>query len=82
MLKAYYVKHISENPPFIHDLLRLAEKVELKISEKKKDTLDIISGFNINTRYTDYKQTFYKKFTKGFTGTWIQNNKIEPFHRD
>ena len=75
MLKEYYVKHISENPPFIHDLLRLAEKVELKISEKQKDMLDIISGFNINMRYNDYNQSFYKKCTKGFTGIWIQNIK-------
>ena len=73
LLKAYYVKQINKNPPFIHDLLRLTEKGGLKISEKRKDMLDTISGFNINTRYNDYKQSFYKKCTMEFTKKWIQN---------
>jgi HEPN domain-containing protein len=73
LLKAFYVKQINKNPPFIHDLLRLAEKGGLEISEKRKDMLDTISGFNINTRYNDYKQSFNKKCTMEFTEKWIQN---------
>ncbi len=73
LLKAYYVKQIDKNPPFIHDLLRLAEKGGLEISEKRKDMLDTISGFNINTRYNDYKQSFYRKCTMEFAKKWIQN---------
>jgi len=38
-----------------------------------KAMLDTISGFNINTRYNDYKQSFYKKCTIEFTEKWIQN---------
>ncbi len=75
LLKAYYVKHLGENPPFIHDLLRLVEKVDLEISEKRKDMLDTITGFNINTRYNDYKQSFHNKCTRGYTGKWIKNIK-------
>ncbi|MBA7678128.1 hypothetical protein ES703_86399 [subsurface metagenome] len=75
LIKAYYVKQISENPPFIHDLLRLLEKTGMEISEERKDMLDTISGFNINTRYNDYKQSFYKKCTKEFTEKWIRSIK-------
>ncbi len=37
LLKAYYVKNIDKQPPFIHNLLRLAEKLDLEISEDQKD---------------------------------------------
>lgn len=33
LLKAYYTKNKSDQPPFIHDLLRIAEKANLILSE-------------------------------------------------
>ena len=61
LLKALYVKNIDDNPPRTHDLLRLSEKLEIKMTEQQKDLLDLITTFNINARYPDYKQSFYKK---------------------
>lgn len=55
LLKAIYVKTIDNSPPRIHDLLRLAERVGLNIREDQKDALDLITTFNINARYPDYK---------------------------
>jgi HEPN domain-containing protein len=75
LLKAHYVKQMGDNPPFIHDLLRLSEKGGMTINEEQKDMLDTISGFNIITRYNDYKQSFYRKCTKEFTTKWIKNIK-------
>lgn len=75
LLKAYCVQRSSENPPFIHDLLRLAERGGMVVGEDQKDMLDTISGFNISTRYNDYEQSFRKKCTREFTLAWIANIK-------
>jgi len=72
MLKAYYVKNIDNNVPFMHDLLRLAEKAGLKLTESQKDFLDIVTTFNINARYDDYKMRFHKQCTKKFTAKAIK----------
>lgn len=75
LLKAVYVRDVDTNPPKIHDLLRLAEKTLLDLDEDKKDLLDLITTFNISTRYPDYKQSFYKKCTKDFTSQNIEKIK-------
>ena len=67
LLKAIYVKNVDNNPPRIHDLLRLAEKAQIHTTEVQKDILDLITTFNINARYPDYKQSFYKKCDYDFT---------------
>lgn len=71
LLKAYYVKTVDDNPSWIHQLLRLAEKTDLLLTEEQKDTLLLITTFNINVRYPDYKYEFYKKCTKEYSETSI-----------
>ena len=61
LLKAYYLKTVDDTPPYMHHLLRLAEKTDLPLSEVQKDSLILLTTFNINARYPDYKQDFYKK---------------------
>jgi HEPN domain-containing protein len=75
LLKAWYVQNISPTPPFIHDLVRLAEKGALSLDEDKKDILDTISAFNLRARYDDYKLEFHKKCSKDFTEKWVNNIK-------
>ena len=48
LLKAFYVNAKSDYPPFIHNLLRLAEKADLKLDNDKKERLVTITAFNIN----------------------------------
>ncbi|WP_373496323.1 HEPN domain-containing protein [Aquiflexum sp.] len=72
LLKAYYVKNKSDYPPFIHNLLRLAEKSDLDLTDDTKKQLLAITAFNINTRYDDYKMSFKKQCTLEFTSEWIQ----------
>jgi len=79
LLKAWYVQTFSKTPPFIHDLVRLAEKGDLSLSDGQKDILDTISAFNIVARYDDYKMEFHRKCTKEFTEKWI--NHIREFRR-
>lgn len=54
LLKALYLKIKSDYPPYIHNLLRLAQKADLEISEEIKKQLVTITAFNINARYDDY----------------------------
>lgn len=75
LLKAYFVKAKNELPPFIHHLLRLAEKSEINLNEEKKLFLVTVTAFNINARYDDYKMSFQKKCTPEFTAQWIEKLK-------
>lgn len=72
LLKAYYVKNKSDYPPFIHNLLRLAEKSDLDLTDDTRKQFAAITAFNINTRYDDYKMSFKKQCTLEFTSEWIQ----------
>lgn len=75
LLKACIVKKTKAHAAFIHDLRRLAKLSEIEFTDEHKKWLDTISTFNLNTRYDDYKQDFYKKCTFEFTDLWILNIK-------
>jgi HEPN domain-containing protein len=70
LIKGWYVKNVSNKPPFIHDLVRLAEKANLELEEDQKDLLDTISAFNLRARYDDYRMEFYQKCSKDFAEKW------------
>jgi len=72
LMKGLYVKKYKKHAVFTHDLLRLANKIELEITEETEEWLDEISTFNLNTRYDNYKHDFQKLCTKGFTENWIE----------
>ena len=69
LLKALIAQNNEEGTivPRSHDLLLLARKADLELDERKEDLLDLVSTFNINARYPDYKQAFYKKCTNEYT---------------
>lgn len=75
LLKALYVKENNEFPPLIHNLLRLAEKSALELTEDQQLFLATVTAFNINTRYDDYKMSFQKTCTAEFTSQWIEKIK-------
>jgi HEPN domain-containing protein len=75
LFKALYVKINNDYPPFIHNLLRLAEKCNLELTEDQKLFLITVTAFNINSRYDDYKMSFQRKCTPEYTATWIENIK-------
>lgn len=75
LLKAYHVKNVDDQPPFVHNLLRLAEKTDLELSEDQKDFLVTVTAFNIRARYDDYKLAFYKTCTAEYTTRWIEEIK-------
>lgn len=77
LLKAYYLKSKHNFPPYIHNLIRMAELSELELTEEQKVFLVTVTAFNINTRYDDYKLSFRNKCTSEFTLKWI--NEIKSF---
>lgn len=77
VLKALYAKNNKGAPyaPKTHDLLYLAEKLNLELTEEQEVTLNEITTFNLSTRYDDYKRAFYNKCTDEYTEEQI--NKIK-----
>lgn len=73
LLKAYYAKKVGGFPPMLHDLRRLAELGKLTLEQEQIIHLDTITRFNINARYDDYKQSFFKLCDEKFTKKWITN---------
>ena len=72
LLKAHYVKTQRKHALFTHDLLRLSTKCDLVVSSEYEEWLDDISTFNLNARYDNYKQDFFKLCTKEFTTVWVK----------
>ncbi len=75
LLKATIVKKTHSHAPFSHDLRRLAKLSEIEFNDEYKRWFDTITTFNLNARYDDYKQNFYKKCTAKYADTWIFNIK-------
>ena len=77
LLKALYAKNNKGAPyaPKTHDLLYLAEKLNIELTEEQEVTLNEITTFNLSTRYDDYKRAFYDKCTDEDTEEQIK--KIE-----
>ena len=77
LLKALFVRVNNEFPPFIHNLLRLAEKCTLDLNEENTLFFATVTAFNINARYDDYKMSFQKTCTPEYTAKWIEQIKIK-----
>lgn len=75
MLKAIIIKSTKNAPPLIHDLVRLAEKAGMPLSETQKNELAEITTFNIEARYDDYKLSFRKKAKNQFSLKYLKKTK-------
>lgn len=76
-LKALFVKKNRETAPYKHNLVMLAEKCRLRLSEDQEKLLEEVSDFNLEARYPDYKFSFKKKCTMAFTRRYL--TEIEVF---
>ncbi len=77
LLKAYYVSKKDENYPYSHNLLRIAENAGLVLNDEQQTDFSTITGFNLNARYDDYKQSFSLICTPEFTAVWIEKIKSQ-----
>ena len=76
LLKAHYVKTQNKHALFTHDLLRLSSMCDIEVTDEFEEWLDEISTFNLNVRYDNYKQDFFKLCTKEFTAVWTKRIEI------
>lgn len=79
LIKALYVKKLNKHPLFSHDLLRLAKKLDVELPDEYDEWFDVITTFNLNARYDDFKQSFYKLCTVEFSAEWFV--KIETIRK-
>lgn len=66
MLKAYYTSKLSETPPFVHNLIKLADdsKIIEEMPEEYKRLLAELNPMNIKARYPSYKERISAKLNK------------------
>ncbi|MBC2696633.1 MAG: HEPN domain-containing protein [Desulfobacteraceae bacterium] len=67
LLKGLFVLKKGEHAPYIHNLQRLAEILDIKLTDDQTEKLITITRFNLESRYPDQKRSFRKKCTKEFT---------------
>ena len=67
ILKALYIQNKGEHAPQIHNLVRLAEHAGVILTPERKETLNKITAFNLESRYPDEKRSFRIKCTEQFT---------------
>lgn len=79
ILKAIYVDKKGEQPPFTHNLVKLAEMLGIQLDQRQENALVEITRFNLESRYTDETRDFRKKCTENFTEIWM--NEIEEIHK-
>lgn len=74
LFKALYAKNNKGAPhaPRTHDLSYLASKIAIDLTEEQKDLLDIITRFNLDGRYDDYKNNFYILCNEEYTKNSIE----------
>ena len=75
IFKAHVVKNIKRQAPRIHDLVRLQELAEIKLSDEKVELLNEINDFNIRARYPEYKLQFYKLCTRQYANKYLNESK-------
>ena len=67
IIKAIYVQKRNEHAPQIHNLVRFAEQAGIVLPAEQKETLIIITAFNLESRYPDEKRSFRVKCTEQYT---------------
>lgn len=75
LMKALYAKKNKGAPhaPKSHDLIYLADKMNLELSAEQTKLLNRVTKFNMTARYDDYKREFREKCTDEYTAEQIKN---------
>ena len=90
LFKALYIKKTgATDVPFIHNLIKLAMKCDLELTDEKAAVLNTINSFCIESRYADEKQEFYKQCTRKFAEEqikvikeqrqWLKNELVKSY---
>lgn len=76
MLKALFINHNVEEPPFGHNLQNIASRIrEVDFDKQKMELLAQITTFNIAARYDDYMLNFQKICDANFAEKFLKVGK-------
>ena len=66
IFKAAYEYRINDTPPFVHDLVLIANNAGIfeMLDEGRMNFIEQLSPLNIRARYPDYKRELAKEMTK------------------
>lgn len=78
-LKMFFIWHKKDQPPYIHNLVRIAEEAGLynDFNEEQRFLLDTLNSYYINARYPSYKKNLSIDLDKNKVSSYI--NKTEDF---
>lgn len=78
ILKSAWIKHNEKsNPPKIHNLVTLAKKSNIRLTQEQMKNYLLINNFHLEARYQDYKDDFKKIATKEFARQYLNIIKKE-----
>ena len=61
----------NEVVPITHDLLFLARKAKIELTEEQAKLIAEVSAFNLRARYDNYKNSFYKQATASYAKKYV-----------
>ena len=79
ILKAICADRLNETPPYTHQLVYLAEKASIELTQDQLELLETVSDFHMEARYPDEKFSFKKRCTRDFTEKYLK--EIEGMRR-
>ncbi len=71
LLKAKWQVDNEGFPPKTHDLLFIQGQTNLELKEEELALLNTINTWNLEGRYTDYKNSFYRLATPGYVDKYF-----------
>jgi HEPN domain-containing protein len=71
LLKALVVKATGEHAPRTHNLLILAERAGLSLSDDRRQQLVRITAYNLETRYPEDRASLRERYSRAYTETEI-----------
>ncbi len=78
ILKAYWIKdNENQNPPRSHDLEFIYSQTDLDLTPEYLDLIRVMNSWNLEGRYQDYKDKFYKTSTFDYTSSKLE--QVEKF---
>ena len=75
ILKGIVVEVTDDHAPYTHDLIALGDLTGIVFSDDQKKLLVAVNEFNMEARYPDWKDTFYKLATQEFTERYLSASK-------
>lgn len=74
-LKAMYALTFKDAPPKTHNLIYLAEKIELEVPDTMYDFIFTLNGLSVPTRYPDDLRKLLRYYSKAKTRDVLKQSK-------